>query len=137
MKTFKHICSLLTVVAMLLTMIMATPVMAEDRLDVSISLTAPEGEIKAGDSIAIPVVLSDRLGMKGAAFRIKWDPAYLSMSNSFVEDEDTGEKTYDAYTDKPALFNDQFTINLNNLANGELTVIGSKKGSAYSSSSAN
>lgn len=86
-------------------------------------------EVNVGDTIAIPVTLSDRNGIKAGSFKITWDATMLSMSDAYNEDDDI----YAAYPEVSTLFNQVFSINVEE---GSVMVAGSRK-NAFSSAGAN
>ncbi len=85
-----------------------------------IYLKAPTGTVKVGDEITVPVMLSDVKGLKGAMFRIKWDPKQLQMRGTNV----SASSGFDGYSGRPDLFKAFCDINQSELATGVLTVAG-------------
>lgn len=96
------------------------PVVEPERAEASIYLKAPDSEVKVGDVISVPVMISDVKGLQGAMFRVKWDPAKLEILGMHEDDN----FVFEGYTDKPELFSSLSNINTDNLINGVITVGG-------------
>ena len=93
------------------------PVVEPERTEASIYLKAPDGEVKAGDVISVPVFVSNVKGMRGAMFRVKWDPTKLEMLSGNEDD-------FEGYTEKSKLFSAIMTMNITDITKGVFTVGG-------------
>jgi len=92
-----------------------------DPLTSKIYLKAPTGTIRVGDTIAVPVIISDAKGLKGAMFKVTWDPKQLELAGTKVQ----SGKSFDGFTDVSDLFKVVCDINTSGASAGYVTVAGS------------
>ena len=85
-----------------------------------IYLKAPTTQVKAGAEIQIPVVVSDAKGLKGAMFKVTWDPKMLKI----VDLDSKTSKGFPGYINQPDLFSEFCDVNSSDVENGTITVAG-------------
>ena len=126
MKRIRKICSFVVALAMIVTMFSATVVVKADALTQRIWLEAPGvEEINPGDEVVVPVMISDRIGLRGASFRVTWDPTLITMSTEYNEDDNI----YAGFPVVSSMFN---LIARINIGEGFIMVAGGRN-SAFSS----
>ncbi|MBQ4631568.1 MAG: hypothetical protein IJB70_11360 [Clostridia bacterium] len=86
-----------------------------------IYLKAPTGTVRVGDTVAVPVVISDAIGLKGAMFKVTWDPKQLELAGTKVQ----SGKSFDGFTDVSDLFKVVCDVNTSGASAGYVTVAGS------------
>ena len=121
-KKLARVISCILTVAMLCSS-MLTVAFAEDVKN--IIMTSPDGEVNVGDTVRIPVVISDANNLMGIMFKIKWNPEYLSVDTTINEDEEYA--CYEAPSGKNNLLYKLLDLNINDAEKGEFILGGAGK----------
>ena len=121
-KKLARVISCILTVAMLCSS-MLTVAFAEDVK--KIIMTSPDGEINVGDTVRIPVVISDANNLMGIMFKIKWNPEYLSVDTT--KDENEEYACYEAPSGKNNLLWKLLDLNINDAEKGEFILGGAGK----------
>ncbi len=89
-------------------------------LDAKIYLKAPTTQVKVGNEIQIPVIVSDAKGLKGAMFKVDWDPKMLKI----IDLDSKTNKGFPGYINQPELFAEFCDVNSSDIENGTITIAG-------------
>ncbi len=85
-----------------------------------IYLKTPATGVKVGEEIQIPVIISDAKGLKGAMFKVTWDPKMLRI----IDLDSKIDKGFPGYINQPALFSEFCDVNSSDIENGTITIAG-------------